>query len=88
MFQIRIQYSTYYDQVFFSIFRLHLNLACTKFWVRIVNLHLWNDVWWIIYINIYEESTVRVASVGLTQAHPDYFCVLRVNLIHMYLQRD
>ena len=37
------------NQVLFSIFRLHLNLANTTFQVKRVNLHLQNDVRWIIY---------------------------------------
>ena len=43
------------------------------FRVKSVNLHLRNDVRQIyIYINKYKNSTVRVASVGLAQARPNY----------------
>ena len=34
----------YFDQVFFLIFCPHLNPACAMFWVKRVNLNLWNDV--------------------------------------------
>ena len=53
------------------IFHPHLNSACAMFRVKRVNCHLRNDVRWIIYIYIYEKSTVQLASVGLAQARPN-----------------
>ena len=61
--------------VFFLIFRPHLNSACAMFRVKIVNLHLQNNVRQI-YI-----WTVRLASVGLAQALPKKeHCLVKVSI--------
>ena len=36
----------------------------------------------IIYYVLYEKSTIRLASVGLAQAHPNYCSVLEIIFFH------
>ena len=64
--------------MFFSIFFPHLYSACAMFRINRVSTYIYGTTYdryihvhIYIYIYIYENCTVRLASVGLGQAHPN-----------------
>ena len=76
-FKTRVPYrvqlpSLFFEHLFFLIFRPHRSACAMKF-----NLHLRNTYgrYVYIYIYIYEKSTVRLTSVGLAHARPNYLMV-------------
>ena len=60
--------------MFVSIFRPHLYAACAKFRVKRVSACIYGTTY---DRYIYENSTVRLASVGLAQARPNEVVVLQ-----------
>ena len=61
--------------MFFSIFCPHLYSARAMFRIKRVSISIYGttyDTYIIIIIIIYENCTVRLASVGLAQARPNY----------------